>query len=625
MAIKANNQIKNLLISMKLWRVVISMAAASLLYYIPTIVTAIGLKQTGAALYVFHDFYGLDFYSLILFVPVVCAAYTLGVKGAVATALLSMLVFFPYALFISPYADAMFRPTAFVIILSAVGAVIAMLQRSDEERNRSINELKCLYDIGKAALDCGSVDAFLEEVIKTLPKNIPQIDRTKVRLVLRDKFYQEKDFKPSGSRVTARISSGGEEVGRLDIYFPRGTAYFKKGYPMMKTLGERISDAVRSIEMEDSLNSYYEQLEDMVKERTRALEQAQSQLRLLSNTVKSSLDGITLSDMEGNLTFANEACLEMWGYNSDELMGIKMSRLYAQESIDYLEKEVIPGSTTSAWQGELNALRKEGSRFPALVTISPVFDESRQIVAIVGVHRDITETKEMRDKLVRSERLAAVGELASGVGHELRNPLSVIRNATYVLKSTLPENLDEDSRKMLQILDEQVDKSNKIVTDLLNFTRVRPASPSGIDLYSLVRQSLSLVTVPQNVSIKVNFNGNSPRVSVDSEQISHAFANIIANAVDSITGNGQVVMDAGKQDNKAWISFADSGCGIPQDNLKKIFEPLYTTKPKGIGLGLALTKRLIEQNKGKVEVASKVGEGTTFTIRLPLQAKEGET
>jgi PAS domain S-box-containing protein len=622
MARKTNNRKKTLIGSLQIWRVVIAMAGASVLYYLPTFTGFLGYSRLGAVLDVFHNFYGLDFYSLIFFVPVVCAAYSLGVKGAVATALVSMLAFFPYAALVSHYPDAMFRSTAFVIILSAVGAVIAMLQRSDEERIRSMNELKCLYDIGKAAEESGSVDVFLGEVIKILPKYIPQTDRTKVRVVLRDKPNQDTDFKTAGGRVSAKLSAGGEELGKLEIYFTRGSPYLKKGYPLMKTLAERISGAIHSIEMEDSLNSYYEQLEDMVKERTRDLERAQEQLRLLSNTVKSSLDGITLADMGGNLTFANEASQGMWGYSPEELMGMKMSNLYSLDSVEYIEKEVIPGSRASAWNGELNAIRKDGSRFSAQVTISPVFDENKQVVAIVGVHRDITEMKEMRDRLVRSEKLAAVGELASGVGHELRNPLSVIRNAVYVLRSALPENSDEDSRKMLQILDEQVNKSNKIVTDLLNFTRVRPPSPSGVDLYNLVRESLSLVTVPQHVAVKVNVNGNSPKVVVDGEQVSHAFANIIANAVESMTGSGELAVDGGRQDGCAWITFADNGCGIPAENLKKIFEPLFTTKPKGIGLGLALTRRLIEQNKGKIEVVSKVGEGTTCTIRLPLLEKE---
>ena len=231
------------------------------------------------------------------------------------------------------------------------------------------------------------------------------------------------------------------------------------------------------------------------------------------------------------------------------------------------------------------------------------------------------DLEQVQEKLIRSERLAAVGELASGVGHELRNPLNVIRNCVYLLRMTMADKADEDMQSTLTVLDKQVDISNRIVTDLLDFTRIKRPSPSRVDLNNLVTESLSWVEVPESTAVTTSLNGDSPQVKVDSEQVGRAFANIISNAVQSMNSHGKLRISTGVDDGLAWVEFEDNGCGIPEENLDRIFEPLFTTKPKGIGLGLAITRRLVEQNSGVIEIASQVKKGTTFTVRLPIQKR----
>lgn len=295
--------------------------------------------------------------------------------------------------------------------------------------------------------------------------------------------------------------------------------------------------------------------------------------------------------------------------------------MFTPGDLELIDNKVLPTARDNVWNGEVTARRRDGSTFPVLLTTSPLRDEKGETIAIVGVHRDITETRNMKDKLIRSERLAAVGELASGVGHELRNPLNVIRNCVYLLHMALAEKGDEDLVSTLKLLDKQVDISNRIVTDLLDFTRIRPPALAQVDLNLLVRESLSWVEVPANVTVITSLDGTSPRVLADSEQVGRAFANIISNAVQAIAGNGEVKISTGVQNGYTWAKFEDNGCGIPPENLAKIFEPLFTTKPKGIGLGLAITKRLVEQNSGVVEVASQVDRGTSFTVKLPTQKR----
>ena len=476
------------------------MVLCSIIYYLPAVCGLGGWISIHNTLNGFHNFYGIDFYGLVFFAPVVYAAYVLGVIPAVLTALIAMLILLPHAILIDNYPNALFKPTAFVIILSAVGAVVAMLQRSEQEHRQRMKEMKCLYDIGKATEESRSIDEFLSKVVALIPQAMQYPEETRVRITIRDKVLQSSNFQKSLSKITENLVVGGETLGCVEIYSTRDNPYLKKRNHLTKTLAERIGGAIRELELEHSLQGYYERLEEEFEKKTKDLEQVQ-------------------------------------------------------------------------------------------------------------------------EKLIRSERLAAVGELASGVGHELRNPLNVIRNCAYLLNMSLTDKRDEEALNTLQVLDKQIDTANKIVTDLLDFTRIKPPSLIKVDLNNLINESLSWVTVPKNIAITANINGNPLQVKTDAEQISRVFTNIISNAIQAMSGKGELKIGTGMEDSLAWIHFTDTGCGIPEENLEKIFEPLFTTKPKGIGLGLAITKRLVEQNGGKIEVASQVGKGTTFTIKLPLEKR----
>ena len=185
----------------------------------------------------------------------------------------------------------------------------------------------------------------------------------------------------------------------------------------------------------------------------------------------------------------------------------------------------------------------------------------------------------------------------------------------------LNDSADIEAHNTLETLDKQVDAANKIVTDLMDFTRVNPASPQRTDLHRLVKESLSSVTIPEHINIKSHLNGSSPVVRTDAEQIGRIFINVITNACQAMNEKGELVIDSGSGDSLAWVSFSDTGCGIPEENIGKIFEPLFTTKPKGIGLGLAISKRLVEQNGGRIEVTSRASKGTTFKILLPQETR----
>jgi len=232
------------------------------------------------------------------------------------------------------------------------------------------------------------------------------------------------------------------------------------------------------------------------------------------------------------------------------------------------------------------------------------------------------ELEAMQEKLIRAERLAAIGELASGVGHELRNPLNVIRNCAYLLKIAIDEKDEAGTAEALKVLDKQIDVANKIVTDLLDFTRIKPPAQTRVDLQKLIDESLTWVTIPEQVKLSIDLKGITQPLRTDPEQMTRVFTNLISNAIQAMNGKGgDLTITTATGGGYASIIFSDTGCGITDDTLKKIFEPLFTTKPKGIGLGLAIAKRLVEENSGRIEVASETGKGATFTVKLPLEQR----
>ncbi|RME98945.1 MAG: PAS domain S-box protein [Chloroflexi bacterium] len=231
----------------------------------------------------------------------------------------------------------------------------------------------------------------------------------------------------------------------------------------------------------------------------------------------------------------------------------------------------------------------------------------------------VRRTKELRaaqEELVRKEKLATLGQLAGSVGHELRNPLAVITNAVYFLKM-MPAAADETVAEYLEIINSETHKAEKIVSDLLNFSRKWIANRRPASAKDLVQTTLAAVPPPEDISVQTQIAENLPAVLVDAQQMEQVLTNLLTNAYQAISGPGQVTVSARPNNGSVVVAVADTGSGISAENMKKIFEPLFTTKARGIGLGLVVTKNLVEANGGEISVCSVENQGTTFTISLP--------
>ena len=293
---------------------------------------------------------------------------------------------------------------------------------------------------------------------------------------------------------------------------------------------------------------------------------------------------------------------------------------------------------------EYTFLTKDGHKFSAELSASVVKDTSGNPIGFVAITKDITERKRMEEELQRYskhleelveertrnlravERLAAIGEVAAMVGHDLRNPLQVVVNTTYLEKemvTSMPSPCRELAEKrgvyeLFETVGKQIEYMNKIVSDLQDFAR--PLKPEFVEtsLHQLINETLSMVTVPETVKVSLVIDEDFPKLMVDHTLMKRVLINLITNALQAMPNGGKLIVRLSRTEEAAFISVEDTGVGIPKETLDKLFSPLFTTKPKGSGFGLPVCKRLVEAHGGSIMVESKVGRGSTFTVKLPL-------
>jgi signal transduction histidine kinase len=238
----------------------------------------------------------------------------------------------------------------------------------------------------------------------------------------------------------------------------------------------------------------------------------------------------------------------------------------------------------------------------------------------------LRESKEEQEQLVRSERLEAIGEAATMVGHDLRNPLQAIENATYYLNTELAKTQSSAAvMDSIRIIHKSIEYADNIVNDLLCFASTRKPVSTKTDINELIKGTLLQINVPDNIETHTELD-KLPKIEGDKQMLKRVFINLADNAVQAMEPKGGKLEVTTKQaDNSIEIKIKDTGVGISEENLQKIFAPFFTTKAQGMGVGLAICKRFVEQHHGTIEVESKEGEGSTFTIQLPISGHGGET
>jgi PAS domain S-box-containing protein len=384
-----------------------------------------------------------------------------------------------------------------------------------------------------------------------------------------------------------------------------------------------------------------------ITERKRAEEEVRRLNQFLDSVIDNANVWLDVLDEKANVLIWNRAAEEISGYSREEVVGHDKIWEWLYPDEEYRNQifeeamTIIEGVEES---DDATTIRCKDGRARVISWNSRnLVDENGDPMGSIAIGLDITErkqaeealrryseqleemvegrTQELRDaqeQLMRRERLAALGHLAGSVGHDLRNPLGAITNAAYFLNMVL-ENPQPDVKETLDILKREAATAENIISDLLEFARTRPPTREEADLNEIIQYVLSRVTIPENVQVITKLDGTLAPFPVDPDQLVRAFDNIIRNGLQAMPEGGQLSIES-KYTDRQWvaISFTDTGVGISEENRAKLFEPLFTTKAKGVGLGLSIVKRLVEGHDGTVDVKSELGKGSTFTVRLPV-------
>lgn len=410
----------------------------------------------------------------------------------------------------------------------------------------------------------------------------------------------------------------------------------------MRVSGSAISSGVAG---NDEIGRLGKAVDSMVHAIARNELELESMNNFRQSVFDAVLDGMITIDDHGIIQSVNRAAEQMFGYEPDEMIGKNVSSItpfpIRQEHDQYLETYLRTRERKIIGIGrEVNAVRKDGSEFPADLSVSEAFANGR--VFFTGVVRDITrrkvaeeslrrlneelearvkarteELEAARDELIRKERLATLGQLAGSVAHELRNPLGVIRNNAYFLAEKQP-SADPDARAAWEELNRALESSRRVITELLDFARSPRAHCADVEPKILCSQTLSMLQIPPNIQIETQISPSAMTIYADPEQMGRTLANLVQNAIQAMPQGGTVsIRFSALENGGSVIEVSDTGVGIKPEDLSKLFEPLFSRRTKGIGLGLAICKRYVELHGGTLTAANSQGKGATFRIDLP--------
>lgn len=331
--------------------------------------------------------------------------------------------------------------------------------------------------------------------------------------------------------------------------------------------------------------------------------------------IENNPDAIFELNVDGRLVAVNPAMEKITGYTKQELLFLKRGALIAPEDMEKAmqhEKRVLEGFPQTY---EVAVIHKDGHRKYLSMNRVPIQVDG-MMLGVFGIAKDITEQKLAQELLRKSEKLAVVGQLAAGVAHEIRNPLTSLKGFVQLLSES------KENETFCEIMLTELNRINEIVSEFLVIAKPQVQCFEQEDINVLVQDVVSLISAQgtmNNVQISIHDDERIPPVFCDKNQIKQVFLNVLKNALESIPKDGaiEVFVEHRELDHKVVVRFKDNGCGIPQERITRLGEPFYTTKEKGTGLGLMVSYKILEAHEGKIEIQSKVGKGTTVDVILP--------
>lgn len=347
--------------------------------------------------------------------------------------------------------------------------------------------------------------------------------------------------------------------------------------------------------------------------------------------------GLFITDLNGVVTFANKSAGKLLDYDVEELLEKNIADFFKDrnEATKFLKLLSLPEKKIDNY--ETKFVDRNSKEIIIGISASSLDDQNNKFEGVVFLIRDLTEVYHLRNQVERMERLALLGELSAGIAHEIRNPLAGIKASAQVLQESLSH---EDFRSdLIERIVKEVDKSNRLLKEFFKFARPMPPRLGFFDIEMII-DSVYLLLAPRlkknNIKFREEFEDQIPQVYIDETQIEQVVLNLFLNAVDVMPDGGELTVKTSKKKLSLWdtqkekygvdannelyhviVEISDTGKGIKPEIIDKIFNPFFTTKKDGLGLGLSICSRLIEENRGKLDVESTPGKGTTFILALP--------
>jgi PAS domain S-box-containing protein len=399
------------------------------------------------------------------------------------------------------------------------------------------------------------------------------------------------------------------------LYFLAAPIHDEKGKVIAAI--ETLQDVSRDEELGRSLREYAETLQNELTENIELRREVEELYNYLQSIIKSLPDKIYEMDENGMINYMSRGRLKNGKASSRELQGVHFMEFVAPDNRDFVLSMWKLAKQGTYKPYEIEATTKDGKKINLLMTTSPVVGSNRYIV----VQRDITEFKNLEKKLYESEKLAALGQLSAGIAHEVRNPLSSIKMSLQILlKRMSPAGND---LKRFKIAEKEVEHLETLVNNILIFAKPMEPQKAPADLSKVLDHAIAMAEKgidDKKVELQTEFSEVAP-VKVDAAMLGEAFLNLIRNAVEAVDEHGSVFVSLQSADENRQtvvVEIRDNGCGIDEADMPHIFNPFFTMKKYGTGLGLSQVKKIIDLHQGTIDIISKPNEGTTVRVTLPV-------
>lgn len=349
---------------------------------------------------------------------------------------------------------------------------------------------------------------------------------------------------------------------------------------------------------------------------------------LLRSALDGIRDSIKIIDRDRRVIYVNAASIESIGASVGDVIDRRCYEAFfcspdpcphcvAHRTFDTRRPQHIECTVTN----------RDGVRVRLEISTFPILDESGEAKYVIEVCRDVTEKRALEERLRITEQLASVGEMAASLAHEIRNPLGAVMAAADVLANELDAPLEDECRALLEVVVSESRRLNAILGDFLSYARFRPPKLAPADLNSVIEDVLRALDPAEiashGVSICRCLSPDLPTALVDADQIKQALLNVAMNAVDAMPNGGTLTVTSSAGEPGVRVVFEDTGPGIPEDDLERIFQPFYTGRKNGTGLGLSIAHKIVEAHGGSIKAENRPSGGARFTICIPAHRSEG--